>query len=224
MLEARCLYSHPLPSKLPLQYLKSYLLRNIVSDFSHYCWGHTTAIFLPWPFYLDKTSLGEAQMLFYPGPRTPCLLPPANSWGSPWHTKSRESMRTSSCAEGLCKVVTYCCPKSPTRRHRVPKWASKAYFGELRGALFLDNARLWTPHRTMLFTMFSRHLAGCGGSFFMLERDYHPSSAHGANFPLFGDRLGSKSVPNGAHRSSQNLRKVQKVVPRGTQNASKKTP
>ena len=46
----------------------------------------------------------------------------------------------------------------------------------------------------------------------MLERDKHPSSAHGANFPLFGDRLGSKGVPGGAPRAPKHSQRCPKYV------------
>jgi hypothetical protein len=91
-------------------------------------------------------------------------MPPANRWGSPWHTKSLKILRGCTYAASLCKNVTHYHQKLPTRGYRVPKCIPKAHFGELRVTLFLQNLQKWSLPKCMVCTVFSRHLAGCGSS------------------------------------------------------------
>ena len=105
--------------------------------------------------------------------------------------------------------MTHCYPKSPTRRHRVPKWSSEARLWKLQGTLFLENSRWWDPHRTMLFTMFECYLAGCGRSSLLLERDKQPSQAQCQPFSLFVASGVEKHSRWGIHGPPKTLKSVQ---------------
>ncbi len=126
VLEDPCLKPQ-LPNQVTSTVTCKVTLRYTVSDFSHYCWGPTTAVLLRWPFSLGKTSLGEAHMLFYHHATAPCPCRRLDPGGVPWRPKSRRISNKSSWAQGLCEIVAHCRPKSPKRRHRAPKWCSKAH-------------------------------------------------------------------------------------------------
>ena len=102
--------------------------------FSDCCWGHTAAVLLGWPFPFGKTSLGEARMLFYLGPRPAPPLPPARSWGGARRTKSHKILHRTSWVQGLCKIVAHCYPKSPKVAHKAAQGTKMVVQSSLLGA------------------------------------------------------------------------------------------
>ena len=131
-------------------------------------------------------------MLFYLVLASPPPLPPANRWGSPWHTKSFKIFRGYTCAASLSKNVTHYLQKLPTTAYRGPKCIPKAHFGELRVTLFLQNLQKLSLPKCMVCTMFSGHLAGCGSSLCRLHAKKNDFNIMVSTFLCLGGAKGRK--------------------------------
>ena len=124
-------------------------------------------------------------------------MPPANRWGSPWHTKSLKIPRGCTYAASLCKNVTHYHQKLPTRGYRVPKRTPKAHCGELRVILFLQNLQKRYLPKCMVCTMFSGHLAGCGSSLCRLHAKKNNFNIMVSTFLCLGSAKERKICPLG---------------------------